>query len=429
MPHMFSDVRAFRRDPLAILDRLGRSGEPLPRLHLGPHPIFLVADPLLARNVLRQEEDAIDKGVHVGKLRQIVGLNSVTLSGAEQRRRRAVIHRAFATGLTGDYVPRLAGVVRAWIAALSRETAIDAHEVTAHLTLRGICDLMFGAGTLTAGDEAALIQSIALVEADIADEMFRVLPLTPWARMGKRRRLAQARDMMAHVVDRACRSAGPGNLLTVLRDAGLSGDALRDEVLMMLIAGHHTTGAAAAWILHAIGADLGLAGRLVREAAERSDGTGEITALALRGASTSRALAYEMLRLYPSVHWISRDLMKAQTLGGRPLARGTTLIIAQWQLHRDPRFWDAPTEMRMDRNWLANAAYMPFGFGGRACTGMAVATTMLQLIALEFSLAFDVRVQSPVGPPRASITLMPPEIRLDISVRADEVSNAAGVAA
>ena len=417
MPHMFSDLRAFRRDPLAVLDRLGRSGEALPRLHLGPHPIVLVADPQLARDVLRAEEGAIDKGRHIAKLRPIVGLNSVTLSGPEQRRRRSIIHRTFTTGLSGDGVPRLAAVVRAWIVTLCRQSSIDAHATTAHLTLRAICSLMFGPDTLTAGDESLLIQAIALVEADINDEMFRVMPVTPWARRGKRRRLAQARAMMSQVVARACQRAAPGSLLTALQEGGLAGDALRDEVLMMLIAGHHTTGAASAWVLHAIAADPELAAGLARESARLSDGDGETTALSLRSATTSRALAYEMLRLYPSVHWISRDLVADQAVGGRHLAAGTTLIVAQWHLHRDPRFWDDPEALRLDRNWTANPAYMPFGFGPRACTGMAVASIMLQLISLEFAMAFEARLTHPVGPPKASITLVPPPIRLALTVR------------
>jgi hypothetical protein len=57
MPHMFSDVRAFRRNPLSFLLERG-NGAPLglERLHLGPSPVFLVTDPDLIRPILKAPE-------------------------------------------------------------------------------------------------------------------------------------------------------------------------------------------------------------------------------------------------------------------------------------------------------------------------------------------------------------------------------------
>jgi hypothetical protein len=50
MKHLFSDVRAFRRDPLDfVLNAGGGSTEPLLRLRLGPQPAYLVNEPSLVR--------------------------------------------------------------------------------------------------------------------------------------------------------------------------------------------------------------------------------------------------------------------------------------------------------------------------------------------------------------------------------------------
>src|SRR5437899_2304 len=62
-------------------------------------------------------------------------------------------------------------------------------------------------------------------------------------------------------------------------------------------------------------------------------------------------------------------------LGGFPVPKGTTLMLPQWVLHRDPRFWDEPEVFRPER-WaeprikeLPHFAYFPFGGGPRQCIG------------------------------------------------------------
>lgn len=427
MLQRFSDLPAFRRDPLAFLEAKGRQCESLTRLRLGLKPMYLVSSPEVVREVLRAEEADIDKGRHIAKLQQIVGLNSLTMSGPEQRTRRAAIHQTFVRGMATDYVPQFGAVIRSWIAALAAEGTIDAHRTTAHLTLRVICAILFGPGALSPGDEAVLIQAVRLIEDDLARDMFRALPPTPWARRRTNRKLEEARRMMALVVDRTCRSATSMSLLRSLEALGLDREAIRNEVLLILLAGHHTTGAAAAWTMFFISSDPGLRDRLAQEAFGVSGRDGEISALAVRSAPISRAVSYEVLRLYPSTYWMSRDLARDHTVAGHRLTRGTTLLISQWHLHRDPRYWDRPEELRLDRSWPSNPAYMPFGFGGRACTGMAVAQLMLQLIALEFAAAFEAEVVSsvPAGPPKPSVTLVPPRILLRLDAR-DGLTGKAG---
>ncbi len=87
-------------------------------------------------------------------------------------------------------------------------------------------------------------------------------------------------------------------------------------------------------------------------------------------------------------------------------------------MHRDPRHWDDPDSFRLDRSY-GNRAYLPFGLGPRACVGMGLAMLELQLIALEFASAYTFGHVTPYPAPRPipSVTLIPPEMRIDIRVR------------
>ncbi len=67
---MFSDLNAFRRDPLSVLLEKGNSAtEPLVRLALGPSPMFLVTDPEMIRSLLKANEEGDYREFRVGPLR------------------------------------------------------------------------------------------------------------------------------------------------------------------------------------------------------------------------------------------------------------------------------------------------------------------------------------------------------------------------
>lgn len=419
MKHWFSDLIAFRRDPLGFFDIRGRGAkEPLVPLSMGPYAVMLVADPELIKPIMKAPEAEIDKGKLIYKLREIIGKSSMTLSGEAHRARRAALHQQLARGLATSYVPQIAALTRAQAAALAHETEFDAHHATSRLTLRVICNILFGPDVLSAGDENALCEAIRLVEDDLAADIFKVLPDWPWVARRKKARMRAGRDMMMFVVDRARKGAASASVLKALEALNLTSEEMGDEVLLLLLAGHHTTGTAAAWLLWHLALDPDLAESLAEEAQSISDGAGELRPEKLPSAPVSLAFAREVLRLYPSAWWLSREVKVPLELGGRKLKPGTSLLISPWHMHRDPRFWEDPDAFRLDRKF-GGAAYLPFGAGPRACVGMGVGMLELQILALEFASAYTLEAcDRTVGKPHPSITLVPPNIRIRIRERA-----------
>jgi cytochrome P450 len=126
----------------------------------------------------------------------------------------------------------------------------------------------------------------------------------------------------------------------------------------------------------------------------------------------------EVLRLYPSAHWFSRDVRADITVRNIPLKAGDSLIFCPWQLHRDEHYWVDPDKFDLTRNFTGKA-YLPFGAGPRVCIGMGLANLELQLLALEMATAFSIKILSavPAPLPTPSVTLIPPDIRLSLKVR------------
>lgn len=388
------------------------------RLHLGPKPVWLVTDPDLVRHLLKADEILVDKGRFVGKLRPVVGQSTLTLNGEENRKRRAVLHAVFAKGVAQRFVPEMSAAIREAAMQAESESEISAHAFTAPLALRMICIAMFGKDVLSRGDETAIIDAVRLVESDLAEDLFRVLPLPPWKAVARRRKRELARRMIDAVVARVRSRAANSTAVGALIELGLSDVEIRDEIVTMLLAGHHTTGSAAAWVLYYLGTEPGLADKVAAEAEASSDDAGELKPEVLPRAAVSTALVREVLRLYPSAHWFSRDVRTDFTIRNTHLKAGDALIFCPWQLHRDSNYWKDPEKFDPSRNYTARA-YLPFGAGPRVCIGMGLAQLELQLLALEMSAAFSIAVKSavPAPQPTPSVTLIPPDIRLSFAVR------------
>jgi cytochrome P450 len=257
-----------------------------------------------------------------------------------------------------------------------------------------------------------------MIEDDLADDMFRVVPVGPIGWLRRKKRRAFAKLAMSTVVERLRDRARATSALKDFEILGLSDQDLHDEILTLLLAGHHTTGTTAAWVLYHMAADPALMDAIAAEADECLDDGGELRADAVRRAELSATLVREVCRLYPGAWWFSREVMQPVSFAGRDLKPGTSLLICPWQLQRDPRHWESPDQFLMNRRYTIDA-YVPFGAGPRACAGMGVAMLELQLLALEMAAAYRFTgvVPNPAPWPKASVTLIPPSMNIQIELR------------
>jgi cytochrome P450 len=128
---------------------------------------------------------------------------------------------------------------------------------------------------------------------------------------------------------------------------------------------------------------------------------------------TERVLR-EVLRLYPPAWRIFRKTQEELEVGGYVLPAGSNLVMSQWVMQRDPR-WFVDAERFDPERWseeraakLQRFAYFPFGGGPRVCIGagfaMMEATLLLAAIAQRFRMRLATR--KPVQT-LGSITLRP----------------------
>ena len=122
----------------------------------------------------------------------------------------------------------------------------------------------------------------------------------------------------------------------------------------------------------------------------------------------------ESLRLYPAAWGLARLVVEDHELAGYPVTKGMGVAMAQWVVHRDPRWYDDPEKFLPER-WendlmkrLPKFAYFPFGGGPRQCIGNTFALMETALVLATIAQKFRLRLApNHRVVPLASITLRP----------------------
>jgi cytochrome P450 len=132
-----------------------------------------------------------------------------------------------------------------------------------------------------------------------------------------------------------------------------------------------------------------------------------------------------------------RTALEDVELAGYTIPAKSTVIMSQWVMHRDPRFYDEPEEFRPDR-WLQERyksaprfTYFPFGGGPRICVGALFAMTEAVLVLTTIAQGWQMRLVSGATPqPVPGITLRPRDgLKLSVSPRDGGVGSPAQVLA
>ncbi|KAG7206576.1 hypothetical protein KM043_000260 [Ampulex compressa] len=162
---------------------------------------------------------------------------------------------------------------------------------------------------------------------------------------------------------------------------------IREEVDTFIFEGHDTTAMAICYTLMLLAEHRDAQDRARMEVDELLRGNGGKFSMALlqRMPYLERCIK-ESLRLYPPVHFISREITEDMQLKKYFIPRGTICNIHIYEIHRDSNFWPNPDAFDPDRFLPENIlgrhpySYVPFSAGPRNCIGQRFA--MMELKAM-----------------------------------------------
>ena len=433
----------FRRDPLTFFTTLARTHGDVVRFTFGSQPVYLVSHPDMIEDVLVTSARKFMKGIALQRAKRLLGEGLLTSEGQMHLRQRRTIQPLFHKQQVQRFAEAMVRHAARW-----RETVRDGGtmDVTAEmggLTLAIVGETLFSANVQSDADEVRealsdAVQSFAYAVLPYV-ELIEKLPVGPFVKVRKARARLDRVILRVIAERRAERSAfAPTSaagasadlvgMLMAARDPdnpsepGMSDQQIRDEAMTIFLAGHETTANAMSWTWHLLGQAPAVESRLHDELdrvlAGRMPTVADVPKL-----EYTRAVIAESMRLYSPAWTMGRKAIEPHTIGGYTIEKDALVLLSQWVVHRDPRWWDNAAAFQPER-WLNEPgsrlpvpgsrpryAYFPFGGGNRVCIGESFAWT--EAILLLATIAQHWRftaITTPVPEPR--ITLRPAQLEM-----------------
>ena len=421
---ILGSLRNARRNVLELIPELathvpivsGRTGK---RWHM-------VMDPEANRRILKDAvEDYPKSDVTKMILRPAIGESLFVAEGAHWHWQRRVAAPVFSHRNIANLAPVMTAAAErdsARIGAAEGRAANLFDEMVA-ATFEVIADVTLSGGN--AFDRAVVHGAINAYIADTAKvSLLDVIGAPAWIPRIGRMFATQAMRDMKRVADQAIearRGAGPHpvpDLLDLLLEGEdpktgrrMSTEELRDNLLTFIVAGHETTALTLAWSLYLCAFDQGVQAR-ARAEARAVLGDCAATAADVPRLPYIRQVIDEALRMYPPAAFLSRTAQKADTLCGREVHPGDTVMLPIYALHRNHLLWRDPARFDPDRfadpKAIDRFAYLPFGDGPRICIGASFAVQEAVIILATLLARFRfTRVPGRDPKPVLILTLRP----------------------
>jgi cytochrome P450 len=409
------DVIRFLRDPRGVAQRLAREwGDPF--LVPDPkQPTLMTGNPEAIRTVFTADPDVFAIPLR-DQLAPFLGDTSLILtSGARHKQDRKLLAPSFHGARMRAYGKT---IVESALTAASKWTPgkpFKMLEATQAITLEVILRAVFGveAGPRKEPFREAVVQLMAAMSSPLLT-MFEFTRrsfggLGPWARFQRARARFDALVAQEIADRRAHGVAGREDILSLMMEAryddgsAMSDLELRDQLHLLLFAGHDTTSTALAWAFY----------WLERQPEERERVLAEIAALgpdpepdALAGLPYLDAVCQESLRIHPVVMNVGRLLAKPLDVMGCEVPAGTTILMSTLILHDREELYPEPRRFRPQRfleRKFSPHELIPFGGGPRRCIGAALAMYEMKVVLgtllprYRVRLVKDVEVKSVIS--------------------------------
>jgi len=428
---------AMQQNPLDYFTELAQTYGDVSGMRIGNFRTLFINHPDLIEDVLVNKARLYHKGRILQSNKYLFGEGLLTSEGDFWLRQRRLAQPAFHRERINAYAATMADYSEQMLARWRGGEERDLHEEMMNLALRIVGKTLLGADVTRDAKEVGQTLDILL---EIAANFGRTVLVPLWvptprnlrAKLGVRRLEKVIYRIIAE--RRASGRDGEGldsgdllsTLLQVQDEDGtqMSDRQLRDETITLFLAGHETTANTLSWTWWLLAQNPAVEKRFHEELDGMLGGRAPMADDLPKLPYLAHVLT-ESLRLYPTAWGMARLAAEEHEIAGYPVHTGYGVAFAQWVIHRDARWFDAPLEFRPERweNGLAKQlprfAYFPFGGGPRQCIGntfaLMEASVVLATVGQKFRFAL---VPGHKVTPLASITMRPRNgIRVRLEVR------------
>lgn len=372
---------SYAREPLGFVERIVAEYGPVASFTIPGRNGILLADPNAIEHVLARNADNYRKGDFQRKeLQGLLGDGLLISEGQQWESARKTIQPAFYPGQIAEYASAMVDCTEQRIADWKDGDTVDITETTSDITLTILGDVLFN----TDFQEATTVRTAAEAVSDrFTPDSKLPVHVPDWVPLPRNRRYLRAIEQLDTFVGdliEARRNAQTNeeDLLSVLIEADMGNQEIRDHLVTFLLAGHETTALALTYTLYCLATHPDEQAAVVKEVSALDDRPNLTDSL----PRTDRAIK-EAMRLYPPSHLLMREALEDDIVAGYRVPEGSLVICSQWATHRRNALYDNPEAFRPSR-WEANSfpdyGYFPFGGGPRICIGRRFALLEARLV-------------------------------------------------
>lgn len=376
--------------PIPFLDECHqRLGEPFTIRWPGAPPTVVFSHPDQVKEILAGDGNVFYGGVSNAITGPVVGKQSIFLSDGDVH---TYLRRLVAPPFTGARMRAYGDVMREiadeavsrWPRGKPFQINPAVHEISLDVVMRTI----FG---VEKGENFERLRSLCL-QVMTRSEFFPLIQ----AKLGLFRPvLSQIDAILYSEIARSRAEAAQGverqdvlHLLVSSRDESgkpLSDQALRDNLVTLLLAGHETTATTLAWTFYRLTKHPEVLAK-AREEIARVVGTGPVKPDDVVKLEYLEGVIKETLRLFPILPLMARDLQAPARVGDWDLPKDACVIASTYLTHRRPDVWPDPERfdpMRFVGTRVSPYAFYPFGGGTRLCIGMSFAYYEMKIVIAQ----------------------------------------------
>ncbi|MCI0378987.1 MAG: cytochrome P450 [Gemmataceae bacterium] len=417
------NLRDFRRERQDFLTRSAREFGDVVYMRFAHRRIFLASHPDLIEEVLVTRNHDFIKHFALRLNPLLLGNGLLTSENSFWLRQRRLVQPAFIKSRLAGYAPAVVATTERLLAEWRAGEHREIHAEMMRLTLQIAAKTLFGSEATS--DTRDVARALQIMQDNFLERFLNLIPPPLWLPTRSNRRFKRAVRRLDEIIYRFIRERRASqveqhdvlSLLLRARDEedgkGMSDQQVRDEAMTLFLAGHETTALTLSWTWYLLAQHPAAAEKLLAEIQSVLPGRlptfDDVAKLRY-----TEAIVLEAMRLYPPAYVIGREAIRETSVGGYPVRRGMTVLMSQWVVQRDPRFFADPEAFRPER-WLEESAkhipkfaYFPFGGGPRLCVGNTFAmmemALVLAILAPRFRFALE---PGATVTPVASFTLHP----------------------
>lgn len=370
--------------------------------------VIITHEPAYIQHVLQKNHRNYTKSdVQLKVLASQLGKGLLTIDGDHWLKQRRLIqpgfHRQKLAALVDIMNQESAAFVNEWEArggAFKQEIVDEMMKIT----FRIVAKSLFSSGM---EDEqlSRISQVIGELQYYIITQVRRPFLIPFWKLTGKVKKYDELHDevhevMVQLIKDRIDSGEQHDDLLDMLinsryEDTGeaMSAEQIKDEGIIIFVAGHETTANAMSWMLYLLAQHPEVVDKVLAEIDSVLGGDNPDFAR-LPQLQYTQQVIQESMRMYPPAWAVDRVALGDDQLGEYHIPKGSILLLYIHGAHNNPQYWEGPERFDPDRfapdkvKQQTKYSYLPFGGGPRLCIGNNFAMMEMKVLLVHLLRKF-----------------------------------------